>query len=211
MRHLIRFHYILLALLLISSCSIEKRRYSSGYYMSAKSNPIKPQKNNVEPTNIENKIVENSTVTNDLFSKNIEPLPEQKETGRNTNISISSSELSSAVKTQSEQQHVQSQNEVQKFDNRNPEGLNRLDGKIEKAHAYSLSTRRKMSPILKMAIIFTGLGIIALIVSFFSWYFYVLSSMTGTSVTPLYTRLLSAGLVSIAVGLFLFIAYWLFN
>lgn len=211
MRHIFRFNYILLVLLLISSCSIEKRRYSSGYYMSNKSNTTKPQQKNVEQTIVEYTDLENSAVTNDLLSKNIEPLIEQKETARNTDISKSSSELSSDIKPQAEQQYIQSKNEVKKFNNRNPEGLNTLNKKVEKAHAYALSTKRKMSPILKLAIIFTGLGIIALIVGFFSWYFYVLTTITGTVTAPLYPTLLSAGVVTLAIGLFLFIAYWLFN
>ena len=211
MRHIFRFNYILLVLLLISSCSIEKRRYSSGYYMSNKSNTTKPQQKNVEQTIVEYTDLENSAVTNDLLSKNIEPLIEQKETARNTDISKSSSELSSDIKPQAEQQYIQSKNEVKKFNNRNPEGLNTLNKKVKKAHDYALSTKRKMSPILKLAIIFTGLGIIALIVGFFSWYFYVLTTITGTVTAPLYPTLLSAGVVTLAIGLFLFIAYWIFN
>ena len=179
--------------------------------MSSKSNTTRTQQKNGAQTIVENTTVENSAVMNNLAPENIEHLADQKESARNISASKGSSNFLNADKTQSEQQLIQSKNEVSKFQNRNKEVLNRLDGKIEKAHSHALSTRRKMSTILKLAIIFAGLGIIALIVGFFSWYFYFLTTITGTVTAPLYPTLLSAGLVSVAIGLFLFIAYWLFN
>lgn len=202
---------LFLIIFLINSCTLEKRRYSSGYYMSSKSNSTRTQQKNGEQTIVENTTVENSAEMNNLVPENIEHLADQKESARNNSASKGSSKFLNADKTQSEQQLIQSKNEVSKFKKRNKEVLNRLDGKIENANAYALSTRRKMSTILKLAIIFAGLGIIALIVGFFSWYFYFLTTITGTVTAPLYPTLLSAGLVSVAIGLFLFIAYWLFN
>ena len=80
----------------------------------------------------------------------------------------------------------------------------------------ALTPRGRMSIIVKLAIILTGLGLVLLIVSFWLWIFNVGSNIydpyTGTYESSSYSKLpLVIGLVTLAAGLFLFILSFLAN
>jgi|694.fasta_scaffold17319_4 hypothetical protein len=201
---------LFLIIFLINSCTLEKRRYSSGYYLSNSCNSKKIRLNQINNAIQEKRYNEYSTVKEDSIQLNSESIVKETTPLQNEVDEKSYDEIISQKTTKPEQCYVQSNNEM-KVSNNPIGGIQNRNTKIENTQSNSLSTKRKMSTILKLAIIFTGLGIIALIVGFFSWYFYFLASVTGTIAAPLYPTLLTAGLISLAVGIFLFIAFWLFN
>lgn len=200
---------VIILSLLISSCSVEKKRYSNGYYISKH-----PRSFNIGSNESESSIIPISTERDSTFKQvdkqfvenNI--LPQEKsviERNSITTHSVASNFNDNLIKSN----RIENDSNKDVEQNKKREILFRNKDVEGKQLPLADGGRRKMSTVLKLAIIFTGLGIIALIVGFFSWYFFFLATVTGTVTSPFYLTLLTYGLISFCLGLLLFITYWL--
>jgi hypothetical protein len=206
----IQFYFVTLLLVTVfSSCSIQKRTFNKGYYVDWH---FSSKSNSAEKGTSENELaLQGSSASKKDFIQESSDLNKETYAENDLKNEIESRLYDPEVATHrsaAERKHpsfsqimdmprtvVRSEikNELRQL--RNPE--------------FMSPPARKMSVVLKLAIIFSGLAILSLIIAFWSWYFYVLGSLAGTATVPAFRIFLITGLISLALGLFLFIIYWL--
>jgi hypothetical protein len=206
----IQFYFLTLLLMtLFSSCSIQKRTFNQGYYFnwhfSSKTKLAEKQTSENESVVKESLASEKEFIkeSSDLNEKNFAENDLKNETDRRLD------DQESVVAT-TERKHS-SFSQIMDL----PRSVIKSEIKSElrklRDTQFMAPPARKMSVVLKLAIIFSGLAIISLIIAFWSWYFYILGGLVGTATVPTFRIFLIAGLISLALGLFLFILHWLTN
>ena len=200
--------FTILTVLSLASCTMEKRLYSSGFHINWKGDndadvskvevdtmstkmkstqahiytktKSKRFSNNGTAQNLMNKSVLNSAIASNSY--NIKELPKIKESAINT---IHDLKLTKSLK------------EEIKFS---------LENKNFKNQKSTPQPRRKeMSLFTKLGLILLGIGLLLLIISFWSWYF-TLFGISTTYVVP--DMFLFAGGASLIAGLLLLIIRW---
>jgi preprotein translocase subunit SecF len=204
---------IILSLLFISSCTLHKRIDKKGYLFEVKHKSSKENKN-VEVANIESN--ENEVLVEELDiqtlnsnnSKSIKLANESNVESDELSIENNENEIISPLDKQMSLREIY---KMPKASIKNEIKKEILKIKNNKA----LTPRGRMSIIIKLAIILTGLGLVLLIVSFWLWLFtaaYSIDPYSGTSEPSSKATLpLVIGLVTLAAGLFLFILSFLAN
>ena len=206
----IQFYFLTLLLMtLFSSCSIQKRTFNQGYYFnwhfSSKTKLAEKQTSENESVVKESLASEKEFIkeSSDLNEENFAENDLKNETDRHLDDQES-------VVAATERKHS-SFSQIMDL----PRSVIKSEIKSElrklRDIQFMAPPARKMSIVLKLAIIFSGLAIISLIIAFWSWYFYVLGGLVGTATVPTFRIFLIAGLISLALGLFLFILHWLTN
>jgi hypothetical protein len=205
---------IILSLLFISSCTLHKRIDKKGYLFEVKHKSSKENKN-VEVANIESN--ENEVLVEELDiqtlnsnnSKSINLANESNVESDELSIENNENEIISPLDKQMSLREIY---KMPKASIKNEIKKEILKIKNNKA----LTPRGRMSIIVKLAIILTGLGLVLLIVAFWLWIFnagnLVYDAYSGTYEQSSYSKLpLVIGLVTLAAGLFLFILSFLAN
>lgn len=190
-----------------SSCSVEKRMFNKGYYIDWHSSA---KSTNNQASKSQDLATENSTKEVDR------DVTEHIETNAPKTIVSAESEIEKVAEI-AETDQVSTEFKGYSFSQimKMPKSAVKTEIKNEFRKLKTLDLKapapapRKMSTIIKLAIIITGLAMISLIIAFWSWYFYLLSGITGTAGVPVYRIFLLTGLISLALGLTLFILYWL--
>lgn len=206
----IQFYFLTLLLMtLFSSCSIQKRTFNQGYYFnwhfSSKTKLAEKQTSENESVVKESLASEKELIkeSSDLNEENFAENDLKNETDRHLDDQES-------VVAATERKHS-SFSQIMDL----PRSVIKSEIKSElrklRDTQFMAPPARKMSVVLKLAIIFSGLAIISLIIAFWSWYFYVIGGLVGTATVPTFRIFLIAGLISLALGLFLFILHWLTN
>lgn len=197
----------LLLILFLPSCSIEKRIYNNGYYIdwhtsvkSAKNQELTAQ--DLATENYNNEVDQQITEMNSSADGSLKDVSEELEKIVETPEKNSASTDYSGFTLK---QIMQMPGSVIKSEIKNEfHKLKTLDVKAPVAP-------KKMSAIIKIAIILTGLAVISLIIAFWSWYFYLIKGIVagGAPGVSTYKIFLVSGLISLALGLTLFILYWI--
>ncbi len=206
----IQFYFLTLLLMtLFSSCSIQKRTFNQGYYFnwhfSSKTKLAEKQ------TSENESVVKESLASEKEFIKESSDLNEENCAEKNLkNETDRHLDDQESVVAATERKHS-SFSQIMDL----PRSVIKSEIKSElrklRDTQFMAPPARKMSVVLKLAIIFSGLAIISLIIAFWSWYFYVLGGLVGTATVPTFRIFLIGGLISLALGLFLFILHWLTN
>ena len=206
----IQFYFLTLLLMtLFSSCSIQKRTFNQGYYFnwhfSSKTKLAEKQ------TSENESVVKESLASEKEFIKESSDLNEENFAENNLkNETDRHLDDQESVVAATERKHS-SFSQIMDL----PRSVIKSEIKSElrklRDTQFMAPPARKMSIVLKLAIIFSGLAIISLIIAFWSWYFYVIGGLVGTASVPTFRIFLIAGLISLALGLFLFILHWLTN
>ena len=206
----IQFYFLTLLLMtLFSSCSIQKRTFNQGYYFnwhfSSKTKLAEKQ------TSENESVVKESLASEKEFIKESSDLNEENFAENNLkNETDRHLDDQESVVAATERKHS-SFSQIMDL----PRSVIKSEIKSElrklRDIQFMAPPARKMSIVLKLAIIFSGLAIISLIIAFWSWYFYLLGGLVGTATVPTFRIFLIAGLISLALGLFLFILHWLTN
>jgi len=200
--------FTILTVLSLASCTMEKRLYSSGFHINWKGDndvdvskvevdtmstkmkstqahiytktKSKPFSNNGTAQNLMNKSVLNSAIASNSY--NIKELPKINESAINT---IHDLKLTKSLK-----EEIKSSLENKNFKNQKSTPQPR---------------RKEMSLFTKLGLILLGIGLLLLIISFWSWYF-TLFGISTTYVVP--DMFLFAGGASLIAGLLLLIIRW---
>ena len=205
---------IILSILFISSCTIHNRVNKYGYSVKFKHTASSKNKN-LETTNIklnEADLLVEELDNQSLNTKEVEVKISADESNiksgglnidnsenENLELNIEGSEIISPLDKQ------MSLREIYKL----PRSSIKNEIKKEFKKFKALTPRRRLSIVLKLAIIFTALSLVLLIVSFWLWYFEFISELypnnDGGGDNYYAQILLISGLATLGLGLFLFI------
>jgi hypothetical protein len=209
-------YFSMLVVILLASCSMEKQLYSKGFHvewnLNSKSEIVK-----TDTINIENKVDRQKKLANTISikkitkhlknSENIVKVEDKKHESLTdnykTNTKISYKILNS---------HNLSIKEINKEDLKE----RKLTFKETKSKSFIPKTpKRKVHILTKLGLILLGIGLILLIVGFWTWYFALISAIGGTATvvtgTSLYSTFFMAGLINLFAGLALLIVRWIFS
>lgn len=204
----IQFYFLpLLLVTVFSSCSIQKRTFNQGYYvdwhLSSKSKAAEKQASDSEMAAKVQSASERVYVkeTGDLSEESFAEYTPENGTAENADHPESAS-AEAERKQPSFSEIIDMPRTVVRSEIKN-------ELRRHRDPQFTAPKARKMSIVVKLAIIFSGLAVLSLIIAFWSWYFYFLGGLVGTATVPTFRIFLIAGLISLALGLFLFILYWL--
>ncbi len=211
---------LILSLLFISSCTLHKRIDKNGYFVEFKHKSA-ANNNSFETANMDlnesNVYVEaeNKSLSTNNFEGNITAEASSNKSGdlnidnENSEVNLEGSEIQ-IIAPLDKQLTLREINKMSKSTIKSE--IKKEVSKIKKFKA--LTPRRRMSIILKLAIILTGVSLVLLIISFWLWIFNAgniyYDAYTGTYLQSSYnSAFLVAGLVTLGAGLFLFILSFL--